>query len=229
LPHSEKEMSEACCEVVRANGSEACYIRPVVYSAFDDLGLSPSAPEAGIATRPWNGYYNDLKGQTSTVRRLSPSAFDPHAKIGGHYVNSIRADTKMRGSNPGKTPIMLDERGFVAELPAANIFMRIGSELHTPTPEFILPGITRDTVIRVGKDMGMRVTERDIEPEELERATEIFVTGTAAEVVPMTEVNGHQLNGGVPGHFGTLFSERYRQIVSGKIRKYSSWLTRIEQ
>jgi branched-chain amino acid aminotransferase len=228
-PHTEEEFTQGCCDIIRANGTEACYLRPIVFSGFDDLGLSPSPLEAGIATRPWDTYYKDLAGQVSDVRRLSPSAFDPHAKIGGHYVNPIRATARMQHANPGKTPIMLDEHGYIAELPAANIFMRQGNKLHTPTPSSILPGITRDTILRVGKDMGVPIVERDIEPTELEKATEIFVTGTAAEIVPMIEVNGRRLNGGIPGQFSTLFSQKYRQIVMGKARKYDSWLTRIER
>ncbi len=223
-PHTVEELTEGCRQLIRKNGFDACYLRPFVYSGLDDVGLNPSPLEAGIATRPWVTA-TSLKGQVSDVRRLSPRAFKPDAKISGHYVNSINANADAHAKRPGTTALLLDENGNIAEMSAANIFLVLGNSLHTPRTGSILPGITRDTLMTLAKAEGVPVFERDIAPTELHSADEIFVTGTAVGVAPMLEVNGEQVHRGAPGMYATRFRTLYRDIVQGRASEYAHWLT----
>ncbi len=223
-PHTTEEFTEACRQLVRMNMFHACYLRPFVYSGLDDLGLKPAPLEAGIAARAWVPP-TSVKGQVSDVRRLSPRAFKPDAKLSGHYVNSISANADASAKRPGTTALLLDESGNVAEMSAANVFLVLGNELHTPKTGSILPGMTRDTVMTLARAEGMPVYERDITPAELHSADEIFVTGTAVGVAPMLELNGTLVNGGAPGQCATRLRTLYYDVVQGRASEYAQWLT----
>ncbi len=229
-PHTIEEWTKACRELIRLNGFDDCYLRPFVYSGLDDIGLTPSPLEAGIATRPWKGMYQNLKGQVSDVRRLSPKAFKPDAKISGHYVNSINANADVQKKRPGSTAIMLENDGvFVAEVAAANIYLGFGNEVHLPDEGSILPGITRDTFMKMANAEGVKVVTRNILPSELTTADEVFVSGTAAGIVPMVEVNGTEIHHGTPGKFAQRFSNLYKNIVGGEASEYAHLLTYIRE
>ncbi len=227
-PFTVEELTKGCRDLIRMNGFDACYLRPFVYSGVGDLGLTPPLLEAGIGTIPMSTPAV-LKGQISEVRRLSPRAFQPDAKLSGHYVNSINAMADVGRKHPGTTPLLLDEDGHVAEMSAANVFLVLGNELHTPKAGSILPGMTRDTVKTLAEAEGVKVFERDIEPSELAKADELFATGTAVGVVPMTEWNGEPVRGGVPGTYTTRFATLYKDIVEGRAPEYRDWLTYVRE
>ncbi len=204
LPCSVDDLDRACDEVCKANGIVDGYVRPIAWRGSEMMGVSAQATRIhlAIAAWPWPSYFSPearLKGirlKTATWRRPPPTAAPVHAKAAGLYM--ICTLSKHAVENEGyDDALMLDWRGQVAEATGANIFMVMADgRLHTPTPDCFLDGITRRTVIALAKARGIEVVERAILPEELAKASEVFLTGTAAEVTPVGTIEHHRFTPG---------------------------------
>lgn len=234
LDYTVEDLMAAIIKLLKRNKMREAYIRPWIAYDAKTLGVNPkdSPVTVMIFCWQWGNYYAGkmLELVTSKVRRLSPESFDPEAKIGGHYVNSwncIQAD-----EHDGKTGLMLDSHGNIAELAASNIFFVVGNELWTPRRGSILPGITRDSVIKLARDCGYKVRERRIRPVDLRAARkrghllEAFTTGTAAEITAVRSLDGKVFGDGKLGPVTRAFSEYFRRIVTGQMSQYESWLAR---
>ncbi len=198
LPYSVAEIDAACIAVCEANDIVDGYVRPVAWRGSEMMGVSAQETRinVAIAAWAWPSYFlpearmKGIRLKTSKWRRPSPETEPVHAKAAGLYM--ICTLSKHAAEAEGYDDcLMLDWRGRVAEATGANIFMVMGDgKLHTPTPDCFLDGITRRTVIDLAAKRGIEVVERIIMPDELEKATEIFLTGTAAEVTPVGEIDG---------------------------------------
>lgn len=230
LPYSVDEIAEATRELIRRNGLRDCYIRPLAFRGYGEMGLfAKSAPvEVTIAVWPWGAYLGDdgkkhgIRAKVSSWRRISPASAIPHAKASGQYLNSILAKTE--SANAGyEEAILLDERGFVCEGSGENIFVVKDGKVATP-PQVaaILDGITRKSVIQILRDSGIELVERDIARSELYTADEVFLCGTAAEVVPVREIDDHAI--GEPGEVSRLAQTRFEDAIYGRAPEYSEWL-----
>jgi len=203
LPYSVAELDAATNEVVRQNKVETGYVRPIAWRGSEVIGVSSKGtrPHAAIAAFPWPAYYSDearVKGirlMTSTWRRPSPESAPVQSKAAGLYmICTLSRDAADAAGY--EDALMLDYRGQVAEATGANIFLVMNGELHTPTPDCFLDGITRRTVMDLARRRELRVVERAILPAELPRAAEVFLTGTAVEVIPIRQIDQMQFSVG---------------------------------
>ncbi|MGA8691284.1 MAG: branched-chain amino acid aminotransferase [Methyloceanibacter sp.] len=199
IPYSVAEIDRACREVVRANGLVDGYVRPIAWRGSEQMGVAAQATKINLAIAAWDwGSYFDpaarLKGLRLTIaqyRRPDPRTAPAKSKAAGLYM--ICTIEKHRAERAGYADaLMLDWRGQVAEATGANIFFVKEGVLHTPTPDCFLDGITRRTVIGLAKQRGWKVIERVIMPEEMAGFSECFITGTAAEVTPVSEIGPYR-------------------------------------
>src|SRR3954454_17084901 len=234
LPHSIDEIGEATRELIRRNGLRSCYIRPLAFRGYGEMGLyAQSSPiEVMVAVWPWGAYLGEegkrhgVRAKVSSWRRISPAGLIPHAKASGQYLNSILAKTE--SANAGyEEAILLDERGFVCEGSGENIFLiRDGQIVTPPHVASILDGINRKSVIQIARDLGYTVVERDVARSELYLAEEIFLTGTAAELVPVREVDDHPI--GEPGEITRVIQGKFEDALHGRAEEYLEWLEPVE-
>ncbi|HCG99838.1 MAG TPA: branched chain amino acid aminotransferase [Actinobacteria bacterium] len=230
VPYSVEQLVEATKELVRVNKLKSSYIRPIIFRGYGEMGLNPlnSPVDVAIATWSWGTYLGDegmkngIKAMISSFRRIDPNSLPPAAKATGQYINSILAKLEAIYSNYEEA-ILLDSRGFVSEGTGENIFVVKNGVIHTPsTAASILEGITRDTVIELARDMGYEVIERDLVRSDLFLADELFVTGTAAEITPIREVDKREI--GKPGPVTIALQEKFFAAVKGEDAKYEHWL-----
>jgi len=236
LPYSAEELRAATHELLRRNGLKSCYIRPLAFRGYGEMGLyAKSAPiEMIIAVWPWGAYLGDegkrkgIRAKVSSWRRIGPGGLIPHAKASGQYLNSILAKTE--SANAGyEEAILLDERGFVCEGSGENIFViRDGEVVTPPHVASILDGISRKSVIQIARDLGYTVVERDIARAELYLAEEVFLIGTAAELVPVREIDDHPLGEGKPGEITTHIQAKFEDALYGRAEEYLEWLDFVE-
>jgi branched-chain amino acid aminotransferase len=234
LPYSPEEIAAATRELIVRNGLRSCYIRPLAFRGYGEMGLyAKSAPiELIIAVWPWGAYLGDegkshgIRAKVSSWRRIGPGGLIPHAKASGQYLNSILAKTE--SANAGyEEAILLDERGFVCEGSGENIFLvREGEIVTPPHAASILDGINRKSVIQIARDLGYTVVERDVARSELYLAEEIFLTGTAAELVPVREVDDHPI--GEPGEITRVIQAKFEDALHGRAEEYLEWLDPVE-
>jgi len=230
IPYSYDELRRAVHEVIAANGLRECYIRPIVFRGYGQMGLFPlDAPvDVAIAAWEWGAYLGDdglkhgIRAKTSTWRRIGSSTIPASAKAGGQYLNSILA--KIETHKAGyQEAVLLNDAGYVADGSGENIFLVRGGQLITPPVNAsILEGITRATIIELARDEGIPVVERDVARAELYVADEVFVTGTAAEVCPLNEVDDHPI--GEPGPVTRRLQERYFAATLGRDPLSAEWL-----
>ena len=229
-PYSVEEMTQAVIDTIRAEGHKSGYIRPFFYAGKSGLGLNPEKSgaevDASVIVLPWGKYLEDnvISVKISSVRRVNPDANDPRAKVGGIYVNSIRANQEAIGAGFNEA-LLLDSAGNVAEGSGENIFMVKGGELFTPTLGNILPGITRATIMQLCGELGLKVTEKVITPEELKAADELFFTGTAAEVTPIGKLDDVTIGDGKEGEITKKLADAYHAVVTGADTQHKDWLT----
>jgi len=230
LPYSAEELRLATHELMARNGQRSCYIRPLAFRGYGEMGLyANSAPvDVIIATWPWGAYLGDesagkgIRAKVSSWRRNSPGGAIPHAKASGSYLNSILAKTESANAGYDEA-ILLDERGFVSEGSGENIFVvRDGEVLTPPHTASILDGINRKSVIQIARDLGYTVVERDIARAELYLAEEVFLTGTAAEMVPVREIDDHAIGG--PGEITRHVQSKFMDALHGRAEEYLEWL-----
>ncbi len=230
LPFTEEEIGEATRELIRKNGLRDCYIRPLAFRGYGEMGLyAKSGPvELIIAAWHWGAYLGEegvkhgIRAKVSSWRRVSGAGLIPHAKASGQYLNSILAKTE--SANAGyEEAILLDERGFVCEGSGENIFVVKDGKVATP-PQIasILDGITRKSVMQILEDRGYTCVERDLARSELYTADEVFMCGTAAEIVPVREIDDHPL--GEPGEVTRMVQAKFNDAIYGRAPEYSEWL-----
>ena len=225
---SAEEICKATIEVVAKNKLDHGYIRPIVFYGYGVMGLKPfGAPvELSISCWPWGSYlpHETVDVKISKFIRIHPQSTVVDAKLCGHYVNSIMASLELKGTEFHEA-LLLDASGNIAEGPGENFFMVLGSELHTPAPGSILPGITRDSIKEIAKSKGIKVIERTIEPSEISQASEAFFTGTAAEVTPIRSIDKRLIGDGEPGPITKSLKTTYLDTVCGRDQKFSRFLT----
>ncbi len=230
LPYDVEELREATNELIRRNGLSSCYIRPLAFRGYGEMGLyAKSAPiEVIIATWAWGAYLGEegkrsgIRAKVSSWRRISGESLIPHAKASGQYLNSILAKTESANSGYDEA-ILLDQRGMVCEGSGENVFVvREGKLVTPPHTASILDGINRRSVIQIARDLGYEVVERDIARSELYLAEEIFLTGTAAELVPVREIDDHEIP--APGEITAALAAKFEDALHGRAPEYAEWL-----
>ncbi len=224
------ELCSATKELVRKNGLESAYIRPIAFRGYGEMGLFPlKAPvEVAIAAWPWGAYLgeegimNGIHVKTSSFRRIDVNALPPAVKATGQYINSILA--KVEAVKDGyEEAILLDSRGFLSEGSGENLFLVKNGTLLTPsTASAVLEGITRHTIMTLAADAGIPVVERDLVRSDLYACDEAFLTGTAAEIVPIREVDRRAI--GDPGPVTRTLQEAFFAIVREGRTDYPYWL-----
>ncbi len=232
MPHSIDEMMEAVCATVRANGFGDCYIRPLLWLADGGWQLTIDSGKAHVAVAVWeqsvyggkSTVAEGLKACVSSFTRHHPNAMMTKAKVAGNYVNSILAKTDAQ-RNGFDEAIMLDPQGYVAECTGANLFVVRNGRLVTPPADAILEGITRDTVVALAQDLGIPVQESQLSRDHLYVVDEVFVCGTAAEVVGITSVDRRKIGAGVPGPITCAIREAYLSAVRGAHARSEGWIT----
>jgi branched-chain amino acid aminotransferase len=235
IPYTTDDVVEATKATVAANGLEECYIRPLAYYSYGEMGLNPlpNKVNLGIASWRWDSYLGEraekegVKCQVSSWRRVNSSTMPPQAKSTANYANASLAKIEALKAGYDES-IMLNTDGMVSEASAENVFrVKDGIVSTPPASAGVLRGITRDTIIRIVPEMGMEFRRTDISREELYTSDELFLTGTAAGVTPVREVDGRKIgNGKWP--IAQRLREAYLGIVHGKNQKYAKWLTPIE-
>lgn len=234
LPYSTEELRDATHELIRRNGLRSCYIRPLAFRGYGEMGLyAQSAPiEVIVAVWPWGAYLGEdgkrrgIRTKVSSWRTISGDSLIPHAKASGQYLNSILAKTESANAGYDEA-ILLDQHGCVSEGSGENVFLvRDGVLCTPPHTAAILDGITRNSVVQIARDLGYKVEERDIARSELYLADEMFLTGTAAELVPVREVDDHSL--GEPGEVTRVVQARFEDALHGRAEEYLEWLDLVE-
>jgi len=234
IPYSQEEIRLATHELLRRNGLRSAYIRPLAFRGYGSLGLyATDAPvDLVVAAFPWGVYLGEeaarkgIRAKVSSWRRISGAGLIPHAKASGQYLNSILAKTESQKAGYEEA-ILLDERGFVCEGSGENIFVVRDGEIATPPHvAAILDGINRKSVIQIARDLGYSVVERDIARSELYLAEEVFLTGTAAELVPVREIDDHPI--GDPGEITRHIQAKFQDALYGRAEEYLEWLDFVE-
>jgi branched-chain amino acid aminotransferase len=235
LPYETEEIRAATHELIRRNGLNSCYIRPIAFRGYGEMGLyAQTAPvDVAVAVWPWGSYLGEegkrqgVRAKVSSWRRMSPAGLIPHAKATGQYLNSILAKTETARAGYEEA-IMLDERGFVCEGSGENIFLvRDGAIVTPPHAASILDGVSRRSVIQIARDLGYKVSERDLARAELYLAEEAFLCGTAAELVPVREIDDHSL--GEPGEITRVIQAKFEDALHGRAQEYAEWLDPVSQ
>ena len=232
IPFTRAELMDAQKQVVRANGLESCYLRPIAFYGSEKMGVSPrgASVHVAIAAWPWGAYLGE-EGLTKGIR-VKTSSFARHhvnvsmcrAKYSGTYANSILAN--MEATDDGyDEALLLDVDGFVAEGAGENLFMVKNGKLYEPELTSALIGITRDTIINLAADIGLTVESRRLTRDDLYLADEAFFTGTAAEVTPIREVDNRQIGSGTRGPITTKLQKAFFDLVDGKHKRAKDWLT----
>ena len=232
IPYTLEELRAATHELIAANELRECYVRPIAYRGYGQMGLYPlDCPvEVSIAVWTWAAYLGEegkrdgVRAKVSSWRRIPHDALIPHAKASGQYLNSVLA--KVEASKAGyQEAILLDSRGFVCEGTGENIYaVREGQIITPPQTAGILDGITRKSVIQIAHDVGHPVVERDLARSELYLAEEVFLTGTAAELVPVREVDDHPIGSGQPGPITREIQRVFDDALHGRDPRYIDWL-----
>jgi branched-chain amino acid aminotransferase len=230
LPYSPDELREVTHELIARNGLRECYIRPVVYRGYGPMGLDPldNPVECFIAVWEWGAYLGEdgkekgVRAKFSSWRRISPESLMPQAKACGQYLNSVLAKIESRKAGYDEA-ILLDHKGVVCEGTGENVFVVRDGEIATPPPSAsILDGINRRSVIEIARDLGYRLVERDIAREELALADEVFLTGTAAELTPVREIDDIDI--GPPGEITRQVQRVFDDALHGRAERYREWL-----
>ena len=230
MPYSVDELVEATRETVRVNNVESCYIRPIAYLGYGEMGLNPLPCEVkvSIAVWPWGSYLGDegvrngVRMKVSSSRRIDPNVNPVAAKGTGIYVNSQLAKVEALKAGYDEA-ILLNTHGFVAECTGENLFVVKNGVLVTPPlSSGALEGITRASVITIARDLGIEVREDNLLRSDLYLADEAFLTGTAAEIVPMRSVDDREI--GDPGEITRRIQETYFAVVHGEEDRYKDWL-----
>ena len=231
IPYNKEQIIKAVKDTIKINNLKSCYIRPLVFRGYKELGISPfSCPvSCAIAVWKWGAYLGEegltkgIKTKISSYARNYINSTSQKAKICGNYVNSIFA--KMEAIEAGADEaILLDTDGYVAEGSGENLFWVKNGIIYTTPTNTVLEGITRDSVIKITQDMGYQVQEKRTGRDELYISDEVFFAGTAAEVTPIREIDKYQIGEGKRGPVTENIQKVFFEITKGKEKKYLEWL-----
>src|SRR2546421_1555336 len=231
IPYSPAQIVDAVKETVRVNGLEECYVRPLVYLGYGEMGLNPlpCPVNVAIAVWPWGTYLGDegikkgVRMKISSWQRHDPNAMPPAAKGTGMYINSSMAKVEALKAGYDEA-ILLSPQGYVSECTGENIFVvRHGKIITPPLSSGALEGITQSSVMTIARDLGFECEVANILRSDLYTAEEAFLTGTAAEVVPIRSVDDRQVGKGEPGPITRQIQETYFAAVRGEIDRYKDW------
>ena len=235
IPYTQEEVEEAILETVRVNDLDGCYIRPIVFRGYGELGVNPLNCPVNVVIAAWEwgsylgeeGMANGVDIGVSSWRKPAPDTFPALAKCGANYVNSQLA--KLEAIDNGfDEAIMLDYEGHVSEGSGENIFLVEGDKLFTPAMSSSnLKGITRDSVMTIARDLGYEVVEEVISRERLYAANEVFFTGTAAEVTPIRSIDHRQIGIGKRGPISEKIQTAFFDIVEAKVEDKYGWMSYI--
>ncbi len=232
LEQTPEQVTEACLQTVRANKLEECYLRPLAFLGAGAMGLgaTENRTHLTIVVWKWGAYLGDegirrgIRAKVSSFTRPGVNAVMAKGKIVGHYVNSILAKREVMAAGYQEA-IMLDGQGYVAEASGENLFMVKKGVVYTPAlGAAILGGITRDSVMTLCEELGIKVIERPITRDELYIADEIFMCGTAAELTPVREIDDRQIGIGTRGPLTERIQKRYFEAVRGEGQPHPEWL-----
>lgn len=230
IPFTEDQLIEAVKETVRVNGVESCYIRPLVYLGYGEMGLNPlpCPVNVSIAVWPWGTYLGDegirhgVRCKISSWTRHDPNAMPVAAKGTGMYANSSMAKVEALKSGYDEA-ILLSPQGYISECTGENLLIvKDGRVIKIPNAAGALEGITQNSVITIARDLGYEVVEENLLRTDLYLADEAFLTGTAAEVVPIRSVDDREI--GEPGPITKAIQETYFATVRGEVDQYKDWL-----
>lgn len=232
LDVTRREVKDAIVETVAKNGLGDCYIRPIAWMSYGNLGVHAEVPVSfAVAAYPWGAYLGErvisegAKAKIVSYIRPHPDSYPSGAKIGGSYFLSRLASNEARDEGYDEA-IMLNHQGWVGEGSGENIFAVKDEVLYTPPFEAnILPGITRKSLLQVGEDKGYETEEKLFKPKFLFDADEVFFCGTAVEVVGVVQIDDREVGDGTVGPITTEMRETYMDIVRGRREEYASWLT----
>jgi branched-chain amino acid aminotransferase len=232
VPFSPEDMEQAIRQVIKGNGLKECYIRPIAFVGGGEMGLhAPSNPiHVVVAAWPWGAYLgedgikNGIRAKVSSYTRHHVNVAMTKSKVSGNYVNSVLAKNEVKQAGYDEA-IMLDTEGYVSEGSGENIFIVRDGRIKTTPNTSILPGITRDSVLTIARDREIPALEERFSRDELYVADEAFLTGTAAEVTPIREVDDRKIGRGCPGQVTRDVQQAFFDVIKGKEKKYSGWLT----
>ena len=235
IPYSEKEIEEAIIKTVKINKVKECYIRPLVYIGYGAMGLYPkdNPVKVAVSVWPWGAYLGDdglkngIRVKVSSFIRNHVNSQMSRAKACGYYINSQLAKKEAISLGYDEA-LLLDTDGYVAEGSGENIFIVRNGRLKTTPLTSVLEGITRDSIMKIARDLKIEVTEERFTRDELYIADEAFFTGTAAEVTPIREVDGRVIGEGRAGRITKKLQSVFFDSVKGKNKKYASWLTYVK-
>jgi len=232
LPYTVEALREATFELIGANGLTECYLRPIAFYGYGELGVAArdNPVDTVIMSWPWGAYLGEeglsqgIRAKISSWQRIGANVIPHVAKATGVYLNSMLAVTEANRAGYDEA-ILLTAEGYVADGSGENIFVVRDGEISTPSlSTSILPGITRDTVIQIAQDLGYVVSEQNIIRSDLYLADEVFMCGTAAEVTPLRSVDDHEI--GV-GPITLKIQEAYLDTVRGRTERWAQWLDRV--
>lgn len=236
IPYSLDELEQAVLSTISQSGLKSCYIRPLVFRGMGGLGVNPlpNKVDTIIAVWKWGAYLGEdaleqgVDVEVASWARMAPNTFPSLAKAGGNYLNAalVKMDAILNGYNEG---IMLSTNGLLAEGSGENLFIIRDGVIYTaPTSLSILPGITRDSIMTIAKEMGYTIEERSIQREALYLADELFFTGTAAEVTPIRSVDKHIIGEGKRGPITEKLQSAFFDVVKNGNDPHG-WLTKIPE
>src|SRR5262245_54690337 len=234
VPFPREVVEEACLEALRQNDLPEGYLRPLVFIGDGEMGLNPggNAIRVAVIAWPWGRYLGEegiqrgIRAKVSTFSRHHVNAKMTKGKTCGDYVNSILAKREALLDGYDEA-ILLDTQGLVSEASGENIFVVRDRVVATPSLYSVLGGVTRDTILEIARDKGIPIEERAITRDELYVADEVFLTGTAAEVTPIREIDRRQIGAGARGPLTALLQSAFFDVVTGRERKYERWLTHL--
>ncbi len=230
LPYTVADLHAASLELIRTNGVDECYLRPIAFFGYGELGVAAADNPVDVVIMSWpwgtylgaDGIEKGIRAKISSWARVGPNVIPHVAKATGIYLNSMLA--VMEANRAGyDEAILLTEDGFVADGSGENVFLVKDGTIYTPDlSASILPGITRDTIIQIAQDLGFSVVQKQLIRTDLYLADEVFMTGTAAEVTPLREVDDQPI--GPPGPVTLAIQKAYLDTVRGKSERWSHWL-----
>jgi branched-chain amino acid aminotransferase len=234
IPYSKEEIKDVIIKTIRINKIKECYVRPLVYIGYGTMGLYAveNPVNVSIAAWPWGAYLGDkglkngIRVKVSSFIRYHVNSSMTRGKVCGNYINSQLAKREAIACGYDEA-LLLDTEGYISEGSGENIFIVRKGILKTTPLTSILEGITRDSIIKLANDEGIGITEERFTRDELYISDEAFFSGTAAEVTPITVVDGRTIGNGRPGKITKRLQSLFFDIVKGKNKKYDSWLTRV--
>lgn len=236
LPYTGDDITQAVKDTVKANGFSECYIRPLLYLTGGawNLNIDAGRPEVMIAVWEWKNYLGEealakgIRANISSYTRHHPNVAMTKAKIAGNYVNSILAKTESERLG-FQEAIMLDPQGYVGECTGENLFMVRKGKIYTPSTAPVLEGITRHSIYMIATDLGYEVVEQPISRDQLYNADEVFVCGTAAECIGLSEIDFRKVGDGTTGPVTRAIQNVYHDLIRGKVAKYEDWCEYVEE